>query len=265
MIRWLEGNPVGLALAGGCGGLLVISLLLGVVWTLSPSGELPGDGEGETAMTLDVPELADSEPLEAYTVITERPVFNESRLPVILDDSLEGEGEEELAEEPVDAPEVELAGVVITPSIRMATLRVKDEPESLVAFEGQPLEGNYGTWQVSRILPREVTLSSGDGRDVQLKLQVHDATIKTPPKPEPKVASASPAPAAQDDAGERDRPLSRAEEIRQRIAERREELRRAAEDNETSQEKPQDYRSAIQSMIRDTSQNNQADEENEGQ
>ncbi len=265
MIRLLDGNPVGIALAAGGAGLLVISLLLGVVWALSPSGDFPGAGEGETAMTLDVPELADSEPMEIYTVITDRPVFNEGRRPVIIDDSLDGENEDELAEEPVDAPEVELAGVVITPSIRMATLRVKDEPESLVAFEGQPLEGNYGTWQVSRILPREVTLSSGDGRDVQLKLLVHDAAIKTPPRPEPKVASKSPAPASQDDAGEQGQPLSRAEEIRQRIAERREELRRAAQDNETSQEKPQDYRSAIQSMIRNGSQSNQADEENEGQ
>jgi len=265
MIRWLEGNPVGIALAGGCAGLLVISLLLGVVWALSPSGELPGAGGGEAAMTLDVPELADSEPLEQYIVITERPVFNEGRRPVMLDDSLDGEGEDNLVDEPVDAPEVELAGVVITPSIRMATLRVKDEPESLVAFEGQPLEGNYGSWKISQILPREVTLSSGDGRDVQLKLLVHDATIKTPPKAEPKAAPDTPAAAAKDDAGERDQPLSRAEEIRQRIAERREELRRAAKDNETSQEKPQDYRSAIQSMIRNTSQNNQADEENEGQ
>jgi len=265
LIRWLDGNPVGIALAGGCAGLLAISLLLGVVWALTPSGDLPGADDSEAAMTLDVPELADSEPLEEYIVITERPVFNEGRRPVIIDGSLDGEGEEDLAEEPVDAPEVELAGVVITPSIRMATLRVKDESESLVAFEGQPLEGNYGSWNISQILPREVTLSSGDGRDVQLKLLVHDATIKAPPKPAPKAASESPAPAAQNDDGEPDQPLSRAEEIRQRIAERREELRRAAEDNETSQEKPQDYRAAIQSMIRNTSENNQADEENEGQ
>lgn len=265
MMRWLEGNPVGIAFAGAGGGLLAVSLLLGVFWAMSPSGNAPGAGAGEEAMTLNVPELADSEPLEAYTVITERPVFNEDRRPAILDDSLDGEDEDDLEEEPVDAPEVELAGVVITPSIRMATLRVKDETESLVAFEGQPLEGNFGTWQVSRILPREVTLSSGDGRDVQLKLQVHDATIKAPPKPAPKVAAERPASTPQDEAGESDQPLSRAEEIRQRIAERREELRRAAEDNEASSPKPQDYRSAIQAMIRNPNQTNQADKKDEGQ
>ena len=84
-------------------------------------------------LALDVPELNDSEPLEAYTVITERPVFNASRQPVIEEDL--ADEDEELAEEEVDAPEVELAGVIITPSIRMVTLRSKDQSESLVALK----------------------------------------------------------------------------------------------------------------------------------
>jgi len=53
--------------------------------------------------------------------------------------------------------------------------------------------------------------------------------------------------------------MSRAEEIRQRIAERREELRREAEEAGESQEndEPPDYRQAIQSMIgRNRRQNN---------
>jgi hypothetical protein len=70
-----------------------------------------------------------------------------------------------------------------------------------------------------------------------------------PPKPKPPKAgnkSGKDSPAQQ---GE-DQPLSRAEEIRQRIAERREELRRAAEENEQGEQDEQmSYQQAIQAMM----------------
>lgn len=247
MIKWFEGNPVGVVLGSVCAGLLLVLLLLGVIWSLPPSASVTDSGGDDADFSLDIPELAENEPIEAYAVITERPVFNESRQPVLEDES-DGAGEDELVEEEIDAPEFELAGVIITPSIRMVTLKSKDQPESLVAFEGQPLEGNYGSWQVSRIEPRQITLASGQGEEVQLQLQIHDMTIEAPPKPE-SAATAGADAQANDEGG--DQPLTRAEEIRQRIAERREELRRAAE--EESQDQPeQDYRSTIQSMIRGT-------------
>jgi len=247
VIKWLESNPLGVTFASVCGGLLVISLLLAVLWALPPSvPATDADGE-ETVLALDVPELDDSEPLEAYSVITERPVFNLSRQPIIEDDL--GDEDEQLAEEDVDAPEVELAGVIITPSIRMVTLRSKDRSESLVAFEGQPLEGNYGTWQVTHIEAREITLSSDKGEELQLKLQVHDVKIEQPPELETDKSEETSSSAGQADNGDSDQPLSRAEEIRQRIAQRREELRRAAEDKEQDEAPAMDYRQAIQSMV----------------
>jgi hypothetical protein len=252
VIRWLEDNLVGRILAGIAGVLAVVALLLGVVWSLPPSGSGDsGDGAGETRMP-DVPQLVESEPIEYYAVVTERPVFNESRQPE-LELGLPGEGGNEPPDEEVDAPEVELAGVIITPSLRMVTLREKDAGESLVAFEGQPLRGDYGSWHVSRIAPREITLSSGAGEELQLKLEVHDEKIAPPPKPKPaepaaeqQTADAAAIPSDQADA----EPLSRAEEIRQRIQERREELRRAAEEeSESGQEQAENYRNTIQTMI----------------
>jgi len=151
----------------------------------------------------------------------------------------------------------------------MVTLKSKDGNESLVAFEGRPLEGNYGTWQVSSIEPRQITLSSDSGEEKQLKLQVHDQTIAEPPK----MAAAEkeePGKAGGESSGKNDAPLSRAEEIRQRIAERREELRRAAEEkgegqpedgrSEEGQQAPRDYQSAIRSMINTTGQQKNTDE-----
>ena len=46
MIRWLEDNPVGQALAAVAGGLVAVMLLLGVVWSLPPAaGEADADSE----------------------------------------------------------------------------------------------------------------------------------------------------------------------------------------------------------------------------
>lgn len=257
MISWLEGNPLGKALAAVCAACVVIMLLLAVIWTLPPSGNTEAETGDENVLSLDIPELKSGEPIEAYAVISERPVFNQGRQPVI---ALEIDDEELVDEEEleVDAPAVALAGVVITPSLRMATLKPEGGAVSLVAFEGQPLEGDYGSWQVSRIGPRDVTLRSGSGEEVRLELQVHDAVIKEPPKVQAKesVADAGVESAADDDA-----PLSRAEEIRQRIAERREELRRAAEEDSADPEKPANYRAAIQSLM--DRNKKQAKDENE--
>lgn len=259
MMKWFEGNPLALILASICGALLLISLVLGIIWSLPPFVPEDDTTSEEASLVLDVPELEENEPIEAYAVITERPVFNESRLPV-LDDESGDSSEEDVAEVEVDVPEFELSGVIITPSVRMVTLKAKDQPESLVAFEGQPLEGNYGTWQVSRIEPRQITLASGRGEEVLLKLQIHDMAMAEPPKPAPTKSQES---QDSDDTvtdEESDEPLSRAEEIRRRIAQRREELRQAAEAEGEEKVDPAEYRKEIQSMLTGVRKNEQRDE-----
>jgi hypothetical protein len=252
VIRWLDNNPVGQVLAAVSGGLVAVLLLLAVIWSLPPAADQAEIDADEQDLQVEVPQLPESPPIETFAVVTDRPVFNESRQPELeVDGEGEGDGEnpDELAEEEVDAPELELAGVIITPSLRMVTLRQKKVRESLVAFEGQPLQGDFGSWRVSRIAPREITLAAADGREVQLQLQIHDAQITPPPKPKPaEVAAEESAP--EDASGTTDNePLTRAEEIRQRIAERREELRRAAEAEKSGEKPVNDYQTAIQSMI----------------
>jgi len=262
MISWLEDNPIGIALASACGGLLVIALLLAVIWALPASSSSLGPEGENTVSGLQLPELAVSEPIDKYAVITEHPVFNDTRLPVIEPDLDDGLGEEFIEEE-VDAPDVQLTGIVITPSIRMATLRQKNKgggkQVSLVAFEGKPLEGNFGSWQISAIGQREITLSSGGGEEIQLKLEVHGVEIAQPAILEPRSAQNKQGKNGQARQGG-DQPLSRAEEIRQRIAERREELKRAAEENEEVEQVS--YQQAIQAMMgrkRQEQSNNESD------
>ena len=248
----LEGNPLGKGLAWASAGLVAVLVALGVIWALPPSGSGAPEADGGRSLASSVPQLAAAESIEKYMVITDRPVFNESRQPVIGVADEESDAEDEATTENVDAPEVELAGVVITPEVRVATLRLKDSPESLLAFEGQPLEGNYGSWYLSRIEPRQAILQSNTGEQVKLELQIHDAMIDEPPKPAADgeangtEASGEPEEAA-------DPNLTRAEEIRQRIQQRREELRRQQEeggDPQLQQQTPQvDYRQAIQAMM----------------
>ena len=117
-------------------------------------------------------------------------------------------------------------------------------------------------WQVTAVNPRAVVLESRDGQSLELDLQVHDTKIEEPPPPVVK-APAKTAQAATgqepDETGEDDEPLSRAEQIRQRIAERREELRleqeaqqpqsRAKPNAATAAEKPAHYQNAIRALM----------------
>jgi len=281
-MKWLQDNPLGMALAGLSGVFVLLAAVMAVLWTLPVSVDTTEvDTEENTGgdAILIAHTAAD---LSEFQVINEKPVFNVSRLPVIdvLDD-----GEIDDASVAVkDAPDVKLTGVIITPNVRIASLTPADENlKSVMAHEGQPLTGDYVGWSVSSVSPRNVVLESRDGQKLELDLQVHDATIKEPPKPEP-VAKTEPGKGGQT-RGEDGEPLSRAEQIRQRIAERREELRREQEDqdgqaggirdrdrpserephasNQNASE-PKDYQSAIRALMNNKPKDQASNDKNDG-
>jgi len=248
--KWLEDNPAGMMLGAACGLLLLALVVIRVLasFPLAPDAEMVEAGDADSV--LDLPQLAENQPIDSYNVIIQRPLFNPSRQPAPEEDS--AGFEEALPEEPAERPDVQLLGVIITPTLRMVTLKRMDNAESLVAFEGQPIEADFGNWLVSRVEARTATLSSGSGEELQLEMKVHDEKIEEPEKP---VSEQKPEPG---EAGEAEKvaaadtePLSRAEEIRQRIAERREELRREAEEQggNNVEQAPPSYQDAIQSMI----------------
>lgn len=273
MNRWLKDNPVGLGLAALCGALLLTMLVLAVVASLPVDRDSGGDESAGGEEGLALPELGESPPIEEFYVITERPLFNETRQPV-LDEGLAGDLLADGAGDAEDNPlDVELSGVVITPSLRLAMLRKKDAGRSLVAFEGKPIEGEFSSWQVSRIEAREVLLTSGSGEELQLKLKVHDEQIAPPQRAERKPAAREPGAAPAESAAEptiEEQPMTRADEIRQRIAERREELRREAEMEQQGSEQLDDeqsaapsYQEAIQSLIGRNRRGNGDNQDNE--
>lgn len=253
VLKWLEDNPVGMALSAVCGVLLLALIAMVFLSSLSLTPDSTETVAQESDPSVELPLLPENQPIDSYSVITERPLFNESRQPFVDemgDANLLALDEDALN---MDAPEVELAGVVITPSLRMVTLRRKDSDLSLVAFEGKPIEADFGTWQVSRIDARAATLTSASGEELHLEMKVHDEQIEQPaPAEKPERTEDASAEASGEQAVE-SAPLSRAEEIRQRIEERREELKREAEAAEQGEGEGEaeeaSYENAIQSLI----------------
>jgi hypothetical protein len=229
---WLKNNPVGMALAGSGGFLLLLSLLLAWAWSRPVTST--GMFSNTATTTAAMPVQGDNQlgPEENYAVINERPVFEESRTPPLIEASADGLAEDEIMSI-AGAPDVRLTGVIITPDQRIVTFTPAGGGEALVIQEGVPLEGEYVGWEVSEINPRGVVLTSLEGDKLTLDLEIHTSVIREPPKqagkPKPPPASEKSAAMTQSAApaesgGEQ---MTRAEEIRERIQQRREDLRRS--------------------------------------
>lgn len=251
-MKWLDNNPVAVVLSSIGAGLVLVSLLMAWIWgrPVSPGQELT---DIEQAGLQNVPGMStELGPVSDYQVTNDRPVFNESRRPVVL---IADGPDIDIPEITIaNAPDVHLTGVVITPHMKLATLSPAKEGDAVIAHEGMPMDGEYVGWTVSSIEPRQVRLESTDGRSFKLELMIHDQMIKQPPKPvRPPEALAGGDADAGDSTGQ---PMSRAEEIRQRIQERREQLRleaEAAQDEDKDAEKTAQrtqYQEAIREMMR---------------
>lgn len=264
-MKWLQGNPVGMALAALSSLFVLLALGMAIVGTLPVAVDVADTGSDITSSDDSILAAGQIGDLRDYQVINEKPVFNESRLPVIEEDvEVLDEVVDDASIEVKDAPDVRLTGIIITPSMKIASLTpAAGDQESVMAHEGESLIGEYVGWQVSEVKPRMVVLESRDGQKLELELLVHDAKIKEPPKPAPTEQTAQNEPGQpQDGADGDDEPLSRAEQIRQRIAERREELRREQEEqgnSEVSNTRPASGMSAYQMAIRSQIRNNSKD------
>jgi len=279
-MKWLQDNPLGMVLVAVCGLFILLALGMAVVGSLPVSVDTAGAETEITAGNKTSTTAHQIGTLNDYQIVNEKPVFNESRNPVIDD---EDSADEELAGdiEVKDAPDVRLTGVVITPGMKIASLTPADgNLETVMAHEGDSLTGEFVGWQVTTVNPRAVVLESRDGQSLELELQIHDAKIQEPVKPVAAPITAitnNDQPLADKEpeaAGEEEEPLSRAEQIRQRIAERRAELRQEQEAQQsqnsaqagkaTSAPKAKDYQSAIREMMKNKSKDQGGNDNTDG-
>jgi general secretion pathway protein N len=227
---------------------------------------IPAVGEsgiGDSEVSLPETGLAE---IGEYTAITQRPVFfSDRRLPVVEivegDDDVD-EPEVVFEEEEIEALRAVVAGIIITPDMRLALVRDEAANKTMTLREGMSLEGEQAAWRLDSIAPRTVSFVSVDGRQSELELKINTAglqagspgEIRTPASrraSEADQARREPAEQAPDQAAEQAAERTeatpdetdaraRAEEVRRRVAERRAELRAEAERRAQQQRQRQD-------------------------
>jgi hypothetical protein len=286
-VNWLNDNPVGRGLLYVNGALLLLMLVMAIAWSLPVKVADTGPSEEESEGPGKVLAAREMATMNELQVVNQRPLFNENRLPMIDQaDVDEGGAAEDEAIAVKEAPEVKLTGVIITMQTKLATLTPTDNAQDfLMVKEGESLVGDFLGWKVVEINPRSVMLRSNDGQQLELKLQVHDVAIKQPPRPAPQPAVAKQLAATSEAASESgeqaaqqqdvdEQPQSRAEQIRQRIAERREQLRQEQEAREAAQGREaraqpagggrQAYQDAIRGLMQNRSQQKDNSDDKDG-
>ena len=239
------------------GGAQTLMLGRASVDRILPSGEVAID-----ARDVDVPETG-LEQFDSYRAITERPVFFADRRLPVVEVLEEAEEDDEppppmAEEEDIEDLRAVIAGIVITPDLRLAMVRDEAANKTVMLREGMSLDGEQAAWRLERIEPRGVSFVSVDGRESGLELKINTAgltagspgEIRTPASrrdsPE-QDASETPAEtrAAEGTEAEEASPAdadarARAEEVRRRVAERRAELRAEAERRARMQQQRRD-------------------------
>lgn len=246
----LKRNLLTALLAAGIGVLVIaggaVALLMGRpdIAAIKPQG-----GSEAAEVHVDVPQTG-LEDFSSYSAIIERPVFfSDRRLPVV-----EAPGDEEqVAMEEQEAEEIgdlkaALAGVVITPEMKLAMVSDERAGKSFVLREGMSLEGEQAAWRLEAIQARQVSFVSVDGRQTDLELKVNTAGLTAPAAPagssEPlqqqQQQQEQPAAREGDQRQASEEARARAEEIRRRVAERRAQLRAEAERRARQRQQEQD-------------------------
>lgn len=251
------GQVIFVGLAGACVVLIASAgLLLGGVGmeveVLTPQERsITGDEQGQ--VDLDSFRLP---PLEEYAVVVERPLFNDDRLPQVVDDDPGPEGPDDGEKPPPVALNVTVNGIIITPEFKVAMITDNATKEKLRLREDMPLEGDQGAWVLQRIEPRKLVFEGGGDAPAEVELLTHTKALRGGrASPAKKPAGKKPAkqPAAQP--GQETQPVqsaqaaliqerrrqsgndsvedeqdraAKAEEIRRRVAERRAQLREEA-------------------------------------
>ncbi|MEE4638193.1 MAG: hypothetical protein V2J42_05590 [Wenzhouxiangella sp.] len=231
-----QNNLLTTILAGLIALLAVIGLTLFVVLGGTDVQEIEPLGETSVPRVEVVTPEKGLEVFDEYGEIVRRPVFfSDRRLPVVVvaDAEEEPEIEEEIEEEePIPDLNASVAGIIITPDLRIAMIRDQEANSTMVLSEGMNLEGEQAAWKLDSIESRRVNFVSVDGRNTGLELEVNTRGLSRPTRTRPAAEEAPPEEAGAEQAAAPqpdEEALSRAEEIRRRVAERRAELRAEAE------------------------------------
>ena len=243
-----QNNLLTTLLAAAIGGLLLVAVLLFALLGRVNLDRIEPVGDTSVPPLVVAAPQSGLEAFEEYNEILRRPVFfSDRRLPVLQAADFDEEAvvmEEPPEPEPVSELKASVAGIIITPEMRMAMIRDQEANRTVLLREGMSLEGEQAAWRLDSIEPRLVNFVSVDGRSAGLELEVNTRGLAAPAQraaaaarePEPAEAREAAAPAV---AEVDDEARTRAEEIRRRVAERRAELRAEAERRAQQQQQQQ--------------------------
>lgn len=227
------GKLVTLVLGGACllllliGGLQVGGIGGGIdVLGAALQSDQAADGSAEDGQGLELIALAEE---DAYRLVGQRPLFNDDRRPHLGESA---ELDELAGIDPEGGPPVDLtavvAGIIITPELRIAMVRDEKTRKTMKVREGMPLEGELGSWSVRQIEARKVSFDGQDGSEAELELLVHTQTLPGAARNAAKSTNARRNRARNNNNTKPENEKnneSRAEEIRRKVAERRAQMR----------------------------------------
>jgi hypothetical protein len=245
----VQRNLLTTLLAAGIGALVLAGGAMALLMGRPDVAAIEPQGNTEASeVQVDVPQTGLKD-FSEYSAIVERPVFfSDRQLPVV---EAPGDEEQMMAEEE-EVEEIQdlkaaVAGIVITPEMKLAMVSDEQAGKTFVLREGMSLEGEQAAWKLETIQPRQVSFVSVDGRQTDLELQVSTSGI------------AAPAPTTQNNQSQNqgeqpteqnaqqgeqrqasEEARARAEEIRRRVAERRAQLRAEAERRARQRQQQQD-------------------------
>lgn len=244
-MNWLDtrNNLLSVILIGAIAVVALVGLVAAVVMgrvdpeRIAPSSVGGADIDAEVVRNPGLPEFS------AYRAVLERPVFFEDRTLPVIELAEEGEPADADAAEPEpvrELPELaaKVAGIIITPELKLAMVTDNDTRETLLLREGMAMAGAKSAWRVTEIQPRGVRFETDAGDSERLELEVETRPLAAGARPVARGAPAAAQPESalvqqadqtgqQSDAEAAAR--ARAEEIRRRVAERRAQLRAEAE------------------------------------
>lgn len=226
----VRGNRLlGIVLAGICGCLLLLALILQAGWGRGYRWATPDDSAALAATNIDretfkLPSEKD------YAATDARPLFNEDRKPT-----------PEIPDEPAkpDVPpstlNIALTGIVLTPQLHLALIQDKAKNSTISLREGMPMPGDQGDWTLTELKPRSAIFKQAPGgEEVEVELTTAVASQKAPSAAKPGRPGAPNAPppprggAAAPVAANGTNPGA-AEQLQRRIEERRRQMRDEAE------------------------------------
>jgi len=226
----------GQALAYALGAWVALMALLAIWFSATQPNVTGNAGEANQAVSSNSsppPAQWTMPGLDTYDAASGRPLFSENREPLKVDRTKQPGAMGANANAPQVPLNITLGGVILSPNLRLAMVTDNTTGKVVALKEGMPMPGDLGGWTLREIERAKVTFNGGETLgDTVVELKPVGSVASSPqpnsmvgqmfqPQAPPPVSGNVYMPPGMADAEAQ----SRAEEIRRKVEQRRQELR----------------------------------------